>query len=153
MDDDHRFYQRILTMKATIDKLFPKQTKVKFDQLDRELTVNPINLSDDAWMLNEFGGKEGIVKVFEGGDIRSLMRIFYRLLNNEDKEYIAKVELTTFDEDGNKEEIKSSIDKLLYLVGITQIEKIVKALVSARGASLPDEVINEDEKKKVKLKK
>jgi len=140
-------------MKATIDKLFPKETKVKFDQLDKEFTVNPINLSDDAWMLNEFGGKEGIVKVFEGGDIRSLMRIFYRLLNNEDKEYIASIQLSTIDEDGEKQEIKSSIDKLLYLVGITQIEKIVKALVNARGASLPDELVESDEKKKVKLKK
>ena len=140
-------------MKATIDKLFPKETKVKFDQLDKEFTVNPINLSDDAWMLNEFGGKEGIVKVFEGGDIRSLMRIFYRLLNNEDKEYISSIQLSTIDEDGEKQEIKSSIDKLLYLVGITQIEKIVKALVNARGASLPDELVESDEKKKVKLKK
>lgn len=140
-------------MKATIDKLFPKETKVKFDQLDKEFTVNPINLSDDAWMLNEFGGKEGIVKVFEGGDIRSLMRIFYRLLKNEDKEYIASIQLSTIDEEGEKQEIKSSIDKLLYLVGVTQIEKIVKALVNARGASLPEELVGDDEKKKVKLKK
>ena len=140
-------------MKATIDKLFPKETKVKFDQLDKELTVNPINLSDDAWMLNEFGGKEGIVKVFEGGDIRSLMRIFYRLLKNENKEYIASIQLSTIDEEGEKQEIKSSIDKLLYLVGVTQIEKIVKALVNARGASLPEGLVGDDEKKKVKLKK
>jgi hypothetical protein len=144
-------------MKATIEKLFPKESKLNFKNIEKELTVKTITLADDAWMHHEFGGKEGIVNAFSSGDLRSLVRILYRLLTNEDKIWLGKIEFNTVDENGKAEAIKSNIDKLLYLVDVTDTPVIIKALVDSRGASMP-EILTEAEgtvgdKKKVKSKK
>lgn len=136
---------------SELTKLFPKETKVKFNKLDRELTVGKITLADDSWMLNEFGGKEGLKEVFAKTDFRSMIRIIYRLLSDEDKKFLAEsFELNVYDEDGEPTKIKSSVDKLTYMLGIDELDKVVKALMSARGASMPDVVKgegDEDEKK------
>lgn len=146
-------------MKQGLQQLFPKETRIKFPNIDKELTVNPITLSDDSWLLHEFGGAEGLMRVFETGDLRSLIRIFYRLLSNEDKQYLSeKIELEVYDEEGNKKQIKSNIDKLAYLLDIQQFKPISDALIRARGASLPEveevaTIDGEQPEKKKKAKK
>lgn len=135
-------------MKATLQQLSPKETKIKFEKIPHEFTVGKITLADDAWMLNEFGGQAGIVKIFETGDLRSLVRIFFRLLNNEDKLVLGKIVLTTVDEDGVELEVKSSIDKLLYLIESHETQNLIMALLASRGASLPEIVDGDDDAKK-----
>jgi hypothetical protein len=144
-------------MKATIEKLFPKETKLKFKNIDKELTVQTITLADDAWMMHEFGGKAGIISVFESSDLRSLVKILYRLLSNEDKIYLGKIQFNTVDEEGTESPVKSNIDKILFLVDVTDTKVIIKSLIDSRGASLPEIIADDigivDDKKKAKLKK
>lgn len=147
--------------KDGIQVLYPKETTVKFQTIDHEFTVNKISLADDAWLLNEMGGKEGLTSVFNNGEVKSIIRIFYRLLGNSDKEFITKnIEFTTHDEDGNETIVKSNIDKLCYLLNLTDIKAISDALMRARGVSLPppdqSEIVDlgdEKEKKKNLRKK
>lgn len=137
-------------MKINLQQLSPKETKISFEKIPHEFTVGKITLADDAWMLNEFGGQAGIVRVFETGDLRSIVRIFFRLLNNDDKLVLSKINLVTVDEDGNELEIKSNIDKLLYLIQSPEVQGLIVALLASRGASLPEiaEDELEDDKKK-----
>lgn len=140
-------------MKANLEKLFPKETKIKFNKIEKEFTVMPITLSDDAWMLHEFGGQQGLVDVFEQHDLRSMIRILYRLLSNEDKQFITKNIIINFtDENGEETELKSNVDKLLYMIDVNEMRAIIEALLNARGKSLPDmpeDASQDDVKKKV----
>lgn len=142
-------------MKANLEKLFPKETKIKFSKIDKEFTVMPITLSDDAWMLHEFGGQQGLVDVFEKHDLRGMVRILYRLLSNDDKKFITtNIEINFTDEEGQETSLKSNIDKLLYMIDVSEMSEIVTALLNARGKSLPDlaEDASSDEVKKKVMK-
>ena len=90
-------------MKYDLTKLSPKETTVNFSHKEiahHAFTVNKITIGDDAWLLNEFGGQDGIRKVFENGELKSLVRIFYRLLSEEDKLFLASIQLSLINEDG-----------------------------------------------------
>jgi len=132
-----------------LETLFPKETKLRFEELDRDFTVKPITLADDAWMSNEFGGQVGLKDIFLNSDVRAMVRIFYRLITNEDKDFVSTISLNTIDEDGVHTPIKSGVDKLMYFMNISNIEELIRALMDARGISMPPPTVELEDKKKV----
>lgn len=145
-------------MKTPLNKLFPKESFLKLNRLEHQLKINTITLSDEAWLSHEFGDREQLAEVFYSGDIRSIIRIIYRLMDEESKKLVSNIQLTTTDEDGNQANVKSNIDKMLYLASADDLPQMIKCLIDSRGASMPPELIDDeqapkDAKKKIKTKK
>ena len=139
-----------------LEKLFPKETKVKLGNLEHEFTVRKLTLEVDAWMKIEFGSAEIAAGLLQAGDPETLMKLFYKLLSNEDKLFLKEIKIEDdMDEEGNVIYCTNQVKKLLILCSIDDVKNIFTSLINSRGVSLP-EGFGDDEnkgKKKAQVKK
>lgn len=134
----------------TIDKLFPRESKVKLENLDHEFTVGKVTLAVDAWIKQEFGSPEAAAVLLEGGDPEAIIKLFYKLLSFEDKTFVKNIKVEQeMDDEGNVVEVTNQVQKLLNICSVNDVKAIFISLVKSRGISLPE---NFGEEKKPKPK-
>jgi len=132
--------------------MIPTESKFTLKKAKREFILNPINLSDEIWLKNEYG-EDGIQEIFEKINIEEISRIVFRLMRVEDKEFFASKEVTIIDESGVKETMILGGVNLLrtYISGWGEKLAILNSLLENIGASRPElKELEEDAKKKVK---
>lgn len=135
-----------------LTQLKPKQSKVYFSKLDKELTLRPWTVEDQIWLQQEYEGKIQEIFSQDNIDIAAICRCVYRLL--EDKSDFKVEQYTDFDEDGN--EIKTKLGgwkKMASLLsGVEEQMGILTGLTECIGVNMPevDEIKKSVKKKKVK---
>jgi hypothetical protein len=135
-------------MKLT--EMVPKESKLKLGE--KELTLRPINLSDEIWLEKEFG-QDGIQEIFEKVKIEEISRIVFRLLVDDDKLFFKKQNVRAVSEDGEVSTIELGGVALLRAMvhGWDDKLALLNCLLENIGASRPEqEEINDDDKKKEK---
>lgn len=137
-----------------MSKLIVPRAKISFKKIAPvELTLNFMSLEDESWMTEQFGDSQHITnKLTKELDVDMLLRIFWRLLDDESKEKIIKMPVniwTDDDEEPKKIAVKEPIKKLKCLVsGVDEMLAIYTALGETKAKSLPD--VKDSEKKSLK---
>jgi len=128
----------------------PKESRLKLKALKKELVLNPITLSDEAWLDDAYGA-EKVTEIFEQVNIKEISRIVYRLLNNESKSLFKKQMVTFIDENGDSAELELGGVELLrtMISGWEEKLALLNALLENIGASRP-EITDTNVKKKKK---
>lgn len=122
-----------------IKDFLPKQTTVKLCRAEKELLVNPFTLRDDVWVQENFT-QEQLLGLQTNPDPKIVLPIFFRLLDNESKKYLASAKIIEVDEMGEEKEITglTASQKLLHLVsGIAEMALIFEAIAEAKNLSSP----------------
>jgi len=133
--------------------LKPKESKLKLSSIDRELTLRPISLSDEVWLLETYG-QEQLTQVLETIDIKEISRIVYRLIKEDDKLIFKSKDVVFITESGESIEKKlGGLELLRHMVfGWDDKLALYYALIDNIGVSRPTPEKNNNEKKK-KLEK
>ena len=136
--------------------LKPRQSKLKISTIKEELTLNPITLSDEAW-LSEVYNPDELQKIFSEVNIKEISRIVFRLMNIEGKKIFKKQSVDFVTEDGEVLEQEIGGVELLRnaCVGWEDKLALLNSLIDNMGISRPDVSGDEVEvgKKKVTKKK
>lgn len=120
-----------------------QKTKINLAKFGVDILINPFSLADDAWLQHEFGVTR-LQEIFEdlGNDknVDDLMRIVYRLLDDDSKIFLAdQIKPIEIDENGAKKELKlNGPQKLKYVIcGASELMQVLMALAKAKGISEP----------------
>lgn len=138
-----------------LEKLYPVEKKVTLKRIPgHEFTVRKISLDFDAWIKQEFESGEEASRLIDSGDVRAIMKVFYKLLSVEDKQFLKSIKVESdMDENGKMIEYHNQVEKLLVLATTDDVKDIFMAFVHARGISLPEGFEDEGKKKARKKKK
>jgi len=121
-----------------------QREKVFLSRLQREVFLNPITISDDEWMGEQWDTAT-MQAAFVDVNVDILFAIFWRILDDEGKRLVAKASIIEWD--GLKEkqvEIDDPVLKLKKIVaGGKEILDIMKAIFETRRKSNPEPAKNE----------
>lgn len=123
-------------MKAiSLKDLNPQGSKFTLRQAEREFSLRPINLRDEKWLQATFGNR--LNKIFTEMLMLEVCRIAFHQLEEEDKKFFAKKELTLTNEEG--ESVTETIGgyELLfwYVSGLDEKMELFQSLMETIGVS------------------